>query len=639
MVGELVIAQSMVSQDLASFKNSDPRVERNIRHLDKITRELQDLSMSMRMVPVQGVFQKMARLVRDLSRKAGKEIELTIIGAETELDRNVVEAIADPLVHMVRNSIDHGIEPAEERVKARKSRVGQIELKAFHQGGNIVIQIQDDGKGLNREKILQKAIKNGIVKEGQDLSDEEIYKLIFHAGLSTAEKITDISGRGVGMDVVRKNIESLRGRVEIKSEPGRGSTFSISLPLTLAVIDGQIVSVGKEKFIIPTISLVQSIRPTKDQISTIYGKGEMIQVRGELVPMVRLGFLFGIEAKHDDPTEALVVIVADGKDRSCIMVDSLLGQQQVVIKSLGDYLGHIRGISGGAIMGDGNVSLILDILNQDNSLSEEDFKRISDVIYSHCGINLHDGKKSLVRARLAKLLRMSKHTSFKNYIDYVLSPAGRHEFSSLVDSISTNLTSFFREKNHFDFLTNIYLPQLCKEKEGSSQQKIRVWSAGCSSGEEPYSLAITLLEYFGDQGQWDIKILATDVSTRMLEKAQMGTYDKERIAPLSQEQMRRFLIANRIEGYKVYQVSQTLKNSIKFRYLNLMEEWPFNGTFDFIFCRNVMIYFDKSTQEKLVNRYWNHLNRGGMLFVGHSESLAGIQHKYKYVIPAAYVKA
>jgi two-component system, chemotaxis family, sensor kinase CheA len=322
---------------------------------------LQDLSMSMRMVPVQGVFQKMARLVRDLSRKAGKEIELNISGAETELDRNVVEAIADPLVHMVRNSIDHGIEPAEDRVKIGKKRVGRIDLKAFHQGGNIVIQIVDDGKGLNREKILQKAVKNGIIKEGLEMSDEEVYKLIFHAGLSTAEKVTDISGRGVGMDVVRKNVESLRGRVDIKSEPGRGSTFSIGLPLTLAVIDGQIVSVGKEKFIIPTISLVQSIRPTPDQLSTVCDRGEMIMVRGDLIPMIRLGKLFGIESQYDNPSEALIVIVADGKEHSCLLVDSLLGQQQVVIKNLGDYLGHIRGISGGAIMGDGNVHLILDV--------------------------------------------------------------------------------------------------------------------------------------------------------------------------------------------------------------------------------------------------------------------------------------
>ncbi|MCP4712121.1 MAG: chemotaxis protein CheA [Planctomycetes bacterium] len=362
MVGELVIAQSMVSQDLEVHTDTNQRLARNVRHLDKITRELQELSMSMRMVPVQGVFQKMARLVRDLSRKAGKEVEYVMYGADTELDRNVVEAIADPLVHMVRNSVDHGVELPEQREKAGKDRVGQIELRAFHQGGNIIIKISDDGKGLDRDRILKKAIANGIVREDAELTDQEVYRLIFHAGLSTAEKITDISGRGVGMDVVRKNIEALRGRVDIDSVPGKGSTFSIGLPLTLAVIDGQVVTVGPESYIIPTLSIEQNLRPTPEQISTIQGgQGEMIMIRDQLVPLVRIHQLYGIEPKTTDPTQALVVAVTDGDHRCCLMVDDLRGQQQVVIKSLGDYLGKIKGISGSAIMGDGNVSLILDV--------------------------------------------------------------------------------------------------------------------------------------------------------------------------------------------------------------------------------------------------------------------------------------
>jgi two-component system, chemotaxis family, sensor kinase CheA len=362
MVGELVIAQSMVSQDLGKHTYGNQRLERNARHLNKITRELQELSMSMRMVPVQGVFQKMARLVRDLSRKAGKDIEFVMKGADTELDRNVVEAIADPLVHMVRNSIDHGVEPPDEREKAGKSRCGKVELKAYHQGGNIIIEISDDGRGLNRDKILKKAIAQGLVKDDQVLSDPEIYRLIFHAGLSTAEKITDISGRGVGMDVVRKNIEALRGRVDIVSELGRGSSFSIRLPLTLSVIDGQTITVGKEKYIIPTLSIEQSLRPAKDQLATVQGqRGEMMNIRGSLLPLARLHQLFQIQSKSTDPAESLVVVVTDGNKRCCLLVDELLGQQQVVIKNLGDYLGKIKGVSGGAIMGDGNVSLILDI--------------------------------------------------------------------------------------------------------------------------------------------------------------------------------------------------------------------------------------------------------------------------------------
>ena len=273
-----------------------------------ITRELQDLTMAMRMVPIQGVFQKMSRLVRDLARKAGKEINLVIEGGETELDRNVVEAIGDPLVHMVRNAADHGVEklPTTGSSKRASPPPRRVELKARHQGGHIVIEITDDGKGLNKARILRKARDAGIVREGEQLSDQEIFKLIFHAGLSTAEKLTDISGRGVGMDVVRKNVEALRGRIDITSVEGQGSTFTIRLPLTLAVIDGLIVEVGVQRYIIPITSIEQSLRPQPEQLSTIQGRGEMCMVRDRLLPVVRLHKLFHIQTKNEDPTKALV---------------------------------------------------------------------------------------------------------------------------------------------------------------------------------------------------------------------------------------------------------------------------------------------------------------------------------------------
>lgn len=361
MVGELVIANSMVTQDVTDSITQNQRLSQHIGHLGKIVRDLQDLSMSLRMVPVNAVFRKMTRLVRDVARKAGKEVELIISGAETELDRNVVEALADPLVHMVRNSVDHGIEPPDQREAAGKSRVGRVELKAYHKGGNIVIEICDDGRGLNKEKILRKAIQNGLVSETDQLSEQEIYKLIFAAGLSTAEKVTDISGRGVGMDVVRKNLEALRGRIDIASEPGKGSTFTIRLPLTLAVIDGLVVKVGTNKYIVPITSIEQSIRPTADQMSTVQGRAELLNIRDALLPLVRLHRLFGVDPRTEDPTEALVVIVQDNDRRVCLLVDELLGQEQVVIKSLGEDMGRVQGISGCAVLGDGNVSLILDV--------------------------------------------------------------------------------------------------------------------------------------------------------------------------------------------------------------------------------------------------------------------------------------
>jgi len=360
-VGELVIAQAMVSQDVAKSNRADQRMARNVAHLGKITRELQDLTMAMRMVPIQGVFQKMSRLVRDLARKSGKQIDLKLTGSETELDRNLVEAISDPLVHMVRNSADHGIEETPDRLKAGKSPQGHVELKAYHQAGNVVVEISDDGRGLNKAKILAKARQSGLIKEGQELSEEETFRLIFAPGLSTAEKITDVSGRGVGMDVVRRNVESLRGRIDITSAEGKGSTFIMRLPLTLAVIDGLVIKVGAARYILPITSIEQSLRPRREQLSTVQNRGEMCMIRNCLLPLCRLHKLFNVTPRTADPCAALLVLVQDGARRCCLLIDELLGQQQVVIKSLGEATGAVAGISGGAILGDGTISLILDV--------------------------------------------------------------------------------------------------------------------------------------------------------------------------------------------------------------------------------------------------------------------------------------
>lgn len=361
LAGELVIAQLMVAEQVNSSESFEHELARKVSHQGKIVRELQELSMAMRMVPVQGVFQKMSRLARDLMRKAEKHVDFVTSGEETELDRTVVDKIADPLVHMVRNAIDHGVERPEDRAKAGKNPTGRVELRAFHQAGNIVIELQDDGKGLDKDKIVKKAVEQGLVEPGQELSEEEAFKLIFHPGLSTAEKVTSISGRGVGMDVVKKNIEALRGRVDISSTKGKGTTFTIRLPLTLAVIDGQVVRIGEARYIIPINAIVRSLRPTREQISTVQNRGEMVLERGELIPLVRLYRLLGVAPSTEEPTEALIVVVEEDGRKCCLMVDDLLAQQQVVIKSLGEALGRVRGVSGGAIMGDGRVTLILDI--------------------------------------------------------------------------------------------------------------------------------------------------------------------------------------------------------------------------------------------------------------------------------------
>lgn len=271
-------------------------------------------------------------------------------------------------------------------------------------------------------------------------------------------------------------------------------------------------------------------------------------------------------------------------------------------------------------------------------LSERDFRKISNLVYEHCGINLHGGKKELVRARLAKRLRLGHFKTFPEYIKHVLEDKTGKEFSILIDSLSTNLTSFFRETKHFEFLRSDFLPMLLKRKQNKRSFRIRAWSAGCSSGEEPYSMAITLLAAVQGQGRWDVKVLATDISTSMLETAKKGVYDKERVAPVPPLLKNKYLIQRRINGRKMFEVGKSLRDVVVFKYLNLVRDWPVKAPLDFVFCRNVMIYFDKATQQRLIKRYWDILDSGGVLFTGHSESLTGVEHKFNYIQPTIYMK-
>jgi two-component system chemotaxis sensor kinase CheA len=313
------------------------------------------------MVPIEATFRKMIRLVHDLSAKAGKRIELKLLGEDTEVDRTVAELISDPLVHMVRNSIDHGIETPAERVRSGKPESGTLTIEARYQAGEVWIIVSDNGRGLNRDKILAKGLERGLVPPGAALRDEEIYNLIFLPGFSTADRITDVSGRGVGMDVVKRNIERIRGRVEIQTTPGQGTRFTIRIPLTLAIISGMLVRVGAERYIIPLLCIRESLHPTADMLHTVTGRGEMIMMRGELLPLFRLAQLFSTAGAIGDAAQGIVVVVQDGPLRVGLLVDELLGQQQTVIKSLGDMFGDIKGVSGASIMSDGRIGLILDI--------------------------------------------------------------------------------------------------------------------------------------------------------------------------------------------------------------------------------------------------------------------------------------
>jgi len=359
LVGELVIANTLIVGEMKSVNNNG--TSKNLSQLTKITKDIQDQVMSMRMVTLKQTFQKMSRLVRDVSQRSGKKVKFEISGEETELDKNVIEEIADPLVHILRNSVDHGIESEEDRITKGKPNEGTVSLSAFHRGGSIIIEIKDDGKGLQKERILKKAIDKGLVSNQASMTDNQIYNLIFAPGLSTADKVTNISGRGVGMDVVKKNIEKLRGKVDVTSQEGVGSTFTIKLPLTLAIIDGIVVNVGDTKYIIPTVSIEESLQPKEEEISTVKNQGEVVNIRGNLLSLVRLHKLYNINTTKTVPWESIVVVVEGAEGKYGVLVDELLGQQQVVIKSLGDRFKNVKGISGSAILGDGKVGLILDV--------------------------------------------------------------------------------------------------------------------------------------------------------------------------------------------------------------------------------------------------------------------------------------
>ena len=361
LIGELVITHAMLAQTISRF---DPVQYENLfngmAQLERNSRDMQEAVMSIRMLPIGSVFSRFPRLVRDLAGKLGKQVELKLVGENTELDKGLIERLADPLTHLVRNSLDHGIETPDARLATGKAEKGLLTLQAYHQGGNIIIEVRDDGAGLNRERIVAKAVEQGI-PVNPDAPDSEIWPLIFAPGFSTAEAVTDVSGRGVGMDVVKRNIEGMGGRVEITSQRGYGTCIAIRLPLTLAILDGMSIGVGDQVFILPLSMIVESLQPKSDEISPVSGRGRVVHVRGEYLPLVALHEVFGIVPKTADPCEGICVILEVDNERVALLVDELLGQHQVVIKSLETNYRKVRGVSGATIMGDGRVALIVDV--------------------------------------------------------------------------------------------------------------------------------------------------------------------------------------------------------------------------------------------------------------------------------------
>ncbi|PCJ19088.1 MAG: chemotaxis protein CheA [Candidatus Cloacimonadota bacterium] len=360
LVGELIIAEAMVINN-PDLKGLDlENFEKAARHLTKISRDLQETTLSIRMVPVSSTFRKMIRLVHDLEKKSGKKIQLILSGEETEIDKTLIEAISDPLVHIIRNSADHGIQSPEQREACGKSKSGTISLSAKHEEGGVWITIEDDGQGLNREKIVKKAIEKNIITSDNQLTDNEVWQLVFEPGFSTADQVSDISGRGVGMDVVKRNIEKLKGKIEIQNTPGIGCKMILKIPLTLAIIEGMLIEVGSRFYTIPLLSIKESLKPKKESIHINPDGQEVLSLRDSLIPIIRLHRLHKIESKYDKLEDGILVIVESHKEVYALLVDSLHGQHQTVIKPISDYLGNIRGVSGCTILGNGSISLILD---------------------------------------------------------------------------------------------------------------------------------------------------------------------------------------------------------------------------------------------------------------------------------------
>jgi len=365
LIGEMVIAENMIihNPDLADLELEN--FNKATQHMNKIIRELQEIAMNIRMIPISGLFKRMIRLVHDLSRKSGKKVDLRLIGESTEVDKTVIEKITDPLVHLLRNSMDHGLEMPEARNAAEKDETGVINLSAAHEEGDVLITIKDDGNGLNREKLVAKAIEKGLVEgDGSQMSNRDVYNLIFKPGFSTADQVTDISGRGVGMDVVRQNLEAIKGKIDVESTPGEGTTIVLRIPLTMAIIDGMLLRTGTSKFILPILAIKESFQPAPNAITVSPDGQELVKVRDNLLPILRLHELHNVKSDYDHLSQGILVVVEGRESTFCLYTDELLGQQQTVIKGLSDYInktGDVGGVSGCTILGDGDVCLILDV--------------------------------------------------------------------------------------------------------------------------------------------------------------------------------------------------------------------------------------------------------------------------------------
>ncbi len=647
LMGEMVVAAARAQRLREEGPDAAGRASEASELLETLVQEVQDRVMGLRMAAVRDTFEKFRRPVRDTANELGKEVVFVTEGVETELDRKVLDELADPLKHMVRNAIAHGIESPGARAAAGKPRAGQLRLRARQSEGAAVIEVEDDGAGIDRERVLAKAVERGLVQPGAALTDAQVHGLLFAPGFSTAKEVNEIAGRGVGLDVVKRAVEALHGSIEVVSTMGKGCTWRVRLPLTLAVVDGLYASVGRETVTIPMPSIVELLDPETNAIRTLEGKHEFVDVRGECLPVVRLRRLLDVE---DSPGGGgLVVVVQNEKRRFGLVVDRVLGMARAVIKPLESELrllppgragvrpapwGERRhrarrrrrrpnprrartrsdGLRSVSAMGSSTAELPCH-----STLSDADFERLRALVRRELGVQVPPAKRAMIEARLARRLREVGAPSAADYCASLFGEEGQGgELVHFLDAVTTNVTSFFREPQQLTQLGK-RLPAIAATARAENRE-VRVWSAACSRGHEPWTLAMMLSQVSPTPR---FAVFGTDVSTRVLEEATTAIYPEADLEAVPAPLRARYFLRSRRGDGRV-RVAPELRKDVRFGRVNLMApSLPMQGAMDVALLRNVLIYFDAATQRAVAAKVLAHLQPDGVLCVGLSESLHG----------------
>ena len=661
-VGELAVSRTQFGLRLATAAVSHAELVELHRESDRLFLDLQEAVLRLRMVPIGRALQRYRRLVRQLAEQLGKKVRLQVDGSEVEVDAGVVARLIDPLSHLLRNAVDHGIEAARDRVRLGKNEVGVVGIAVSQEPGHVVVRVSDDGRGLDRQRLAAKALHLGAI-DRTPASPEAIDRLVFLSGLSTADHLNQVSGRGVGMDVVLQQVESLRGTVAVENRPGEGTSFVLRLPLSLAVIDGFYVEVGGDTYVLPIESVVSTAELAGELATQATG---LLPWRGKTLPFLRLRDAFGFPTAA--PERQIAVIVGGdaaraarrsrGRSRARPGTDRRQGDRQCLRCSAWPRRRHrpqrrprrsrpptrrSRSRSG-AMISAAHLTLTSgprasahqprEPESNPYRLSDHEFHLLRALIERLTGIQIPEAKRLLLVGRLARRLRELGLESFATYYGCVIQD--ETERVRMIDAITTNETRFFREPQQFEFLERQVLPAWAAAAAGR-RRRIRVWSAACSTGEEPFSIAMTLLSQLPD---WDIEILATDLSTRALDKARAALWPIEKCRDIPERHLKAFMLRGTGEHRGYMKAGQELRRLVRFERLNLHDvHYPVDGLFELIFTRNVLIYFSSNGRASVVSKLIGHLAPEGCLLLGHAETLNGITDRLSTVGPTVYSRA